>query len=196
MTKENYHHGNLRSALIDAGIKIINEKGEQALSLRQVAAACGVSHAAPYAHFEDKEKLLDAIKETVNESFSAVLREAIKDADDAESAIDAMGRSYILFFRSNPDYFAFLFHKQSVRIHMDMSQPEDTDDYEPYLMLRRLFLEYLEKNHIKLSPKEQELQLLKTWAIVQGFASIAVQSNVHTTLSWDEIASCILTRAF
>ncbi len=44
---DSYHHGNLRQALIEAGIRIINEKGEDDLSLRKVAAACGVSHAAP-----------------------------------------------------------------------------------------------------------------------------------------------------
>ena len=55
---DSYHHGNLREALIDAGIKIINENGEENLSLRKVAAACDVSHAAPYAHFRDKEELI------------------------------------------------------------------------------------------------------------------------------------------
>ena len=58
---DRYHHGNLRQALIDAGIKIINENGEEALSLRKAAAACDVSHAAPYAHFKDKDELLEAI---------------------------------------------------------------------------------------------------------------------------------------
>ena len=55
---DSYHHGNLRQALIDAGIKIINEQGEDALSLRKAAALCEVSHAAPYAHFKDKEELI------------------------------------------------------------------------------------------------------------------------------------------
>ena len=59
---DSYHHGNLRQALIEAGIKIINESGEENLSLRKVAALCNVSHAAPYAHFKDKDELLEAIK--------------------------------------------------------------------------------------------------------------------------------------
>ena len=74
--KDNYHHGDLRNALIEAGIKIINENGEDALSLRKVAAACGVSHAAPYAHFPDKESLLSAIKETVTNDFLSELEKA------------------------------------------------------------------------------------------------------------------------
>ena len=61
--KDNYHHGDLRNALIEAGLKIINVSGKDSLSLRKVASACGVSHAAPYAHFSDKESLMEAIKQ-------------------------------------------------------------------------------------------------------------------------------------
>ena len=71
---DNYHHGNLRQALIDAGIKIINEKGEDNLSLRKVAALCNVSHAAPYAHFKDKDELIEAIKSSVLNSYGSAVR--------------------------------------------------------------------------------------------------------------------------
>ena len=66
---DTYHHGNLREALIEAGLKIINESGEDSLSLRKVAAACNVSHAAPYAHFMDKDELIEAIKSSVTDRF-------------------------------------------------------------------------------------------------------------------------------
>ena len=65
---DGYHHGNLRQALIDAGIKIINDSGESNLSLRKAAALCNVSHAAPYAHFKDKDELIEAIKEPAQAS--------------------------------------------------------------------------------------------------------------------------------
>ena len=84
---DSYHHGNLRQALIDAGIKIINENGEENLSLRKVAAACGVSHAAPYAHFKDKDELIEAIKENVTERFMEKLVDAIEGKPTADAAI-------------------------------------------------------------------------------------------------------------
>ena len=187
--KNNYHHGNLRQALIDASIKIINESGEDGLSLRKVAAACGVSHAAPYAHFADKESLINAIKETVTERFTTELKNAINapSVKSAEEAIIAMGNSYILFFRNNPDYFHFLFQKQNIQIHTDMSQ-EFEEDYVPFLILRRLFKDYLLENGIDMTEKAQELELIKTWAIVQGLSSIACMPNVSTTISWEELA--------
>lgn len=55
---DKYHHGNLKKELIEEGIKLMNEVGESGLSLRKIAIRCGVSNAAPYAHFKSKEELL------------------------------------------------------------------------------------------------------------------------------------------
>ena len=74
---DTYHHGNLRQALIEAGIGIINESGEDGLSLRKAAMACNVSHAAPYAHFKDKDELIEAIKSSVTEQFMKELEDAV-----------------------------------------------------------------------------------------------------------------------
>ena len=61
MPKKQYHHKDLRNALIEKGIEIVNSEGLYSFSLRKVAAACGVSHAAPYSHFQSKEELLEAM---------------------------------------------------------------------------------------------------------------------------------------
>ena len=191
--KDTYHHGNLRNALIEAGIKIINENGEEALSLRKVAASCGVSHAAPYAHFPDKESLLNAIKETVTNSLIDELKSAANDPSvkSAEEAIMIMGEKYILFFRKHPDYFNFLFQKQKIRIHTDMTT-EDPDDYEPFNHLKRYVKKFFGEHHMNLTDTEQEMFLLQTWGIVHGLASLASMSNVEVTIPWEVIArECI-----
>ena len=59
--KKSYHHGDLKNALIKAGADILSNEGVSALSLRKVARKAGVSHAAPYAHFTDKQALIAAI---------------------------------------------------------------------------------------------------------------------------------------
>ena len=90
---DNYHHGNLRQALIDAGIRIINEKGEDNLSLRKVAAACDVSHAAPYAHFKNKDELLEAMKKNVTDRITDELKAAVNRGRNTEEAIHLMGKA-------------------------------------------------------------------------------------------------------
>ena len=55
MDNKPYHHGNLRSALVEAGLELISMEGEETLSLRKAALKCGVSNAAPYAHFNNKD---------------------------------------------------------------------------------------------------------------------------------------------
>ena len=180
-----YHHGNLRQALIDAGIKIINESGEDALSLRKAAAACNVSHAAPYAHFKDKDELIEAIKKSVTDKFTEELETAVKGAGSADEALIAMGRTYVSFFSRNPDYFTFLFGKQNIDAHLQMNK-ENKDDYPPFLLLRKIYKQHLKENGIKLSSKEQEIELIKTWAIVHGMASIACMNGVKTSVDFND----------
>ena len=182
---DSYHHGNLGQALIDAGIRFINENGEASLSLRKVAAACNVSHAAPYAHFKDKDDLLNAMKKCVTDRFTSELENAVKDAGSADEALVEMGRTYVSFFSRNPDYFMFLFGKQNIAAHLQMNK-EDKDDYPPFLLLRKYYKMHLKENGIKLSAKEQEIEMIKTWSIVHGMASIACMQGVKTSFDWNE----------
>src|SRR5258708_1624307 len=76
---KSYHHGDLRNALIQAGLELLAEGGAEALDLRKVARRAGVSHAAPYRHFADKQALIVAITEEgfhwLAERIQATLRE-------------------------------------------------------------------------------------------------------------------------
>ena len=188
---DSYHHGNLRQALIEAGIKIINESGEENLSLRKVAALCNVSHAAPYAHFKDKDELLEAIKNPVTDRFMDELLRAIEDKPTADQAIIAMGRTYIQFFSSNPDYFAFIFGKQNINAHLKMNR-EYKDDYPPFLLLRRMYIKHLEENGLEKTAEEQEIELIKIWSIVHGMASIACMKGIKSSVNWNDIDERLL----
>ena len=188
---DGYHHGNLRQALIEAGIKIINENGEENLSLRKVAALCNVSHAAPYAHFKNKDELLEAIKNSVTERFMEELLNAVEGKPTADQAIIAMGRTYIQFFSSNPDYFAFIFGKQNINAHLKMNR-EYKDDYPPFLLLRRMYLKHLEENGLEKTFEEQEIELIKIWSIVHGMASIACMKGIKSSVNWNDIDERLL----
>ncbi len=183
---DRYHHGNLRQALIDAGIRIINESGEEALSFRKAAMACNVSHAAPYAHFKDKEELIGAMQESVTEQFMKELEDAVKEAPDRENALVMMGRRYVSFFLKNPDYFRFLFGNRSISAHL-MPDADSGKDYPPFVLLKKIYLDYLKENDLHKSAKEQEIELLKLWASAHGLAAIACMSGVVPSFDWEEM---------
>ena len=188
---DTYHHGNLRQALIDAGIKIINESGEENLSLRKVAAACNVSHAAPYAHFKDKEELINAIKNNVTERFMEELETAVNGKISADEAIIAMGKTYVTFFSNNPDYYVFLFGKQNITAHLQMNK-EYKNDYPPFLLLRGMYLKHLEESGQEKTFEEQEIELIKIWSIVHGMASIACMKGIKSSIDWNNLDERLL----
>ena len=109
--KADYHHGNLRRALIDAAVSAIAKHGIDALNLRQLAARAGVTPGAPYHHFAEREELLSAIAEEGFERLEAELI-AARDAAGAEAGarLEALGRAYITFAVSRPGYFRVMFH--------------------------------------------------------------------------------------
>jgi len=99
-----YHHGQLREALILAGLQLLNEGGVAGVDLRKVARMAGVSHAAPYRHFPDKRALIAAIAEQGFASLTAAMRDALASVHptDGRAQFRAMGHAYIGFALANP----------------------------------------------------------------------------------------------
>src|SRR6476659_4036663 len=102
MTKR-YHHGDLRNALIQAGQAILAAEGAAGLDLRKVARAAGVSHAAPYRHFADKQALLAAIAEEgfyqLTEGMDAAIGQAPASAADQ---LEQLAHVYVQFAIDHP----------------------------------------------------------------------------------------------
>lgn len=105
-----YHHGDLRAALVDAGTKLLRERGPAALSLREVAKAAGVSHAAPYRHFEDKAQLLAAIAAAGFHRLRAGMARAVAEhPDDPQAQLVAAGEAYVDLAVKHPETMQLMF---------------------------------------------------------------------------------------
>lgn len=110
MSTSGYHHKNLKDELIENGLKLFDEVGYDKFSMRKVAKACGVSEAAPYRHFENKDSLIAAIIAQAYHKFDLVLNESIaRYPDDAGKQLREMAFLYIKFFVENPEYLRFFF---------------------------------------------------------------------------------------
>lgn len=190
---DKYHHGNLRNALIEEGIKMINAGGEDSLSLRKLAVNCGVSNTAPYAHFKNKEEMIYAMKEYVSQRFTDFLLQAIEiiSDDELERKILALGNAYVSFFMKNPEYFTFLFSKGYIHLNLDLSSKED-NNFNPYEILKELCLKYFAKIKPEMTDYEKEQEIIRIWASVQGLTSIVFMENVKWSHNWEEEISKLL----
>lgn len=189
MENKTYHHGDLKRALIETGIKLINEKGESGFSLRKVAALCGVSNAAPYAHFKNKEELLSAMKKHVTEEFMNVLQEAIKAYPCDRNLITQMGKAYVMFFIRNPHYFSFLFSQAEIVV--DLNTDADMEkNYPPFALFQKTVLQVMRNSDASL--KQAGNFIIALWALVHGLASIATMENVLFCDDWENKIEAIM----
>jgi AcrR family transcriptional regulator len=105
-----YHHGNLKEALVRAALELIAEKGPAGFTFAEAARWAGVSPAAPYRHFRDREELLADVARRGFELFADALGKAWDDGrPDPFTAFDRLGKAYLAFARSEPAYYSAMF---------------------------------------------------------------------------------------
>jgi len=105
-----YHHGNLREALIQAARELIAEKGPAGFTFADAARSAGVSAAAPYRHFRDREALLADVAREGFTRFEAMLTTGwAAGKPEPITAFHNVGRAYLAFARSEPAYYAAMF---------------------------------------------------------------------------------------
>ena len=114
-SRNRYHHGDLKQALLDETARILREEGEQGLSLRRLAAELGVSRTAPYNHFANKESLLRAVAEQGFERFRLAMRDARQSSRglDGRAATLASVIAYVEFARDNKEYYDLMYGGKS-----------------------------------------------------------------------------------
>jgi AcrR family transcriptional regulator len=105
-----YHHGNLKEALLQAALDLIATKGAAGFTFADAARIAGVSPAAPYRHFRDRDELLSSIAQRGFEQFEAVLADAWDDGrPDTVSAFERVGKAYLAFAREKPAFYSAMF---------------------------------------------------------------------------------------
>jgi AcrR family transcriptional regulator len=105
-----YHHGNLKEALVRAALELIAQKGPSGFTFAEAARWAGVSAAAPYRHFRDREELLADVALRGFEQFEKALSHAWAEGrPDPQSAFDRLGKAYLNFARNEPAYYSAMF---------------------------------------------------------------------------------------
>ena len=125
-SKTGYHHGDLRAALIDAGLQLTRAGGPEALTIREATRRVGVSPNAAYRHFADREALLRAAATAIQSRMAARMRTSVRRRGSTE-LLRAVGIGYIKFALDEPGWFAVAF--------FGAGQDDETAGAPPYLAL-------------------------------------------------------------
>ena len=169
-----YHHGNLRQALVQAGLDILATDGLSALSLRGCAARVGVSHAAPKNHFQNLERLTAAICAEGHRRLSAAMQSRLDAApSDPRARIAAAAEGYLRFASENPDLFRLMF-SQPRTVPYDPERREAGD--ASHDILRDLCAPLAAR--INGVPVPRAVIETMVWSYVHGYASLAVNNRL------------------
>jgi AcrR family transcriptional regulator len=166
-----YHHGGLRQAVIDEGLRLLhaNQNEPDSLSLRQIARNVGVSAPAVYHHFPDKQALLKSLADYGMQMLAEQQAEAAKIG--GEIGFAETGRTYVRFAIANPGLFRLIFSHMPMRASPTTSGPEGS-------------AEWLLRTYIKstLGPsataKHQFAAVVRAWSLVHGLSMLILDEQV------------------
>jgi AcrR family transcriptional regulator len=165
-----YHHGDLRDALVRAGQTILEKDGLAALSLRRVARSAGVSPAAPYHHFPDKQALLDAVAAQGFDALTAAMTTRMAKETNPDARLEASGVGYVVFAVENPALFGLMFGTRELKLSRDAS----------LLSAGERAYDVLLAAVAATSPDgvANPLVCLRRWALVHGIAKLILEGGV------------------
>ncbi len=175
-SRENYHHGDLQVALIDAAIELVRKTGPDHLSLRAVAEQVGVSPSAVYHYFPDKDALISGVGDKLFVDLATMQREALskvpgKSAKAAKLRYRELGRTYFRWANNEPNLFRLMFGG----FCKVQKKGEHVAD-EAFIMLTNCLDDLLATGVISIGMRKYG-ELL-SWSAVQGASTLIVEGHL------------------
>ena len=172
--RRGYHHGNLREALIRAALNLIAEKGPAGFTFADAARSAGVSSAAPYRHFRDRQALLADVARRGFELFEERLSRAWNEGrPDPFVAFENVGRAYLAFAREEPAFYSAMF-EAGLPFDGDPDLREAAD--RAFAVLRRAADAFCTRLPSERRPPALMMSL-HLWALAHGIASLFARAD-------------------
>lgn len=190
--ERSYHHGNLKEELIKKGIELINEVGEENLSLRKLAVICGVSNAAPYTHFKSKDELLKGMSLYILNLLKLELENTRKKYKNKENLLVMLGKTYVIFFLKNPKYYYFLSSRKDIEI--DLSLKIDNNNITALDILKEEAIDKFSK--LDISNEDIQNKILAMWSLVAGLVAIINMTTKNYIENWEDKIEEIIKASF
>jgi len=176
-TRDRYHHGDLRAALLEAGRSILTEDGLEALTLRGVAARAGVSYGAPIHHFPTMRHLLTALAVEGFERFGQALsRHRGQAPQDARSQVAAVCDAYIGFVDDQPHWFRLIFSLSGQELNWE-DEGLERASRAAYAALREVATVAATARG-ETGPSAVERIALLIWTSVHGYAQLKLSGRI------------------
>ena len=167
--KASYHHGDLRTALIAEGLRLLAARDAEDLSLREVARGVGVSATAVYRHFSDKAALMAALAAEGLKILSEVQHAAYDAAGGGVAGFNATGTAYVRFALLHTALFRLIFANPPTGEVVELADSPDNA------------MRFLMKNAAQLAPPGMEPRIfaLKSWSVAHGLAMLIIDGQLH-----------------
>lgn len=169
-----YHHGDLREALVQAGIDILEEQGLAALTLRETARRAGVSHAAPYHHFADKHALLAGIAHRGFGIQRDEMAMRAAGADSASNGLRGFGIGYAAFAERHPSLFRLMYSQQRFTPDAQGEQDRATTGVYPEMIDGIC-------QATGCTPDEARFVGILLWSTMHGLAMLWLEGQLQAT---------------
>jgi len=177
-TKKAYHHGNLRSALIEASLRLIQEKGVRALTLREIGSMVGVSRMAAYRHFADKSDLLGAISEAGFAAFADALKLARDNAPNSFPArLDAMALAYVRFAMEHQAYYEVMFSSPAEKKRLTREQCAAAES--SFRILEDTIRDGKARGEVRAGCSTMLARAV--WSLVHGISTLKLETDLSET---------------
>jgi AcrR family transcriptional regulator len=181
---DSYQHGDLREALVQAGLKLLSEGGVETLTLRAAAQLAGVSHAAPYRHFRDKEALVAAIAERGFRLLATFMRAEVEHRrpTGTRARLNALGNGYLRFATTHPAYLRVIF---GGALCTDEPFPElRAAGEEAYRVLRDEVAAGVARGDLRAGDPDR--LSLACWSMIHGLATLIINRAIPPHLGAGE----------
>lgn len=189
MPSKKYHHGDLKNALIKAGVEILAKEGVGGLSLRKVAQRAGVSHSAPYAHFPDKQSLIAAIStEGFNQLYTELEAAISLHTKNPKKQLIGGAQAYIRFAVNNVDTFKIMF---SDVLEKEKEYPSFVEISHNTFTLVVGVVKACQDAGV-LRNVQPNLMAILVWGQVHGIVSLTLEGQIsHTVLDHHDIQDIV-----
>ena len=173
----NYHHGNLKDALIEEALLMVEQNGVENITLRELTKRLGASRSAIYRHYSSKDELIKAVIRAGFDKLDATIQPVILENNSVINRFKVMGVEYLNFALENPNIYRMIFGHEVEQQREESCDITDKESAKGFHSLMALLIEGQEQEVFK--EQDPMLQATYIWSNMHGLANLCIDGHIH-----------------